>query len=59
MELIESLISYFGLQLIEECETFPELLQCLMCYLLAVYLVVMTIKALFGFMYNTNKLGRN
>ena len=59
MDIIESLISYFGLQLLSECETFPEMLECLMCIMLAVYMVIMVIKALFSFMFNINKLGRN
>lgn len=45
MEIIQSLIEFFGLT--PEFETFPEFIQWFVTMLLAVTIVVLTVKALF------------
>lgn len=47
MEIFLDLISYFGINLIEEAETFPELLQRFLYSLFALYLIVFVFRAFF------------
>lgn len=51
MEIVTQLITYFGLDLISDAETFPELLQAFFCSLFALYLVVFTMRAMFAATY--------
>jgi hypothetical protein len=47
MEILMELISYFGIEMIGEAETFPQLLQSFLTTMLAIYLVVIVITELF------------
>lgn len=48
MDIFMDLITYFGIDLIAEAETFPELLQHFMFSLFAMYLVVFIFRAFFA-----------
>lgn len=57
MEIFYDLVSYLGIDLLGSCETFPELLQSFFMMLFAMYIIVMTIKAVISASYKlTNML---
>lgn len=48
MDVFMDLLAYFGINLVGECETFPEMLQAFFYTLFAIYLVVFIFRALFA-----------
>lgn len=56
MELFNQIIEYFGLHLISEAETFPELLEFSFQSVFALFLVVMIFRVIFKFMGECNRL---
>lgn len=56
MELFQQVIDYFGLPLISEATTFPQLIGALFISIFSIYLVVLIFKVIFGFMSQVNRL---
>lgn len=55
MEIINSLMTFFGINALSAQPTFPEFLQWLVTLLLAVVLVVQVLKALFKATYKIER----
>lgn len=51
MDIFMDLVSFFGIDLISEAETFPELLQTFFLDLFGMYLIVFTMRAMFAATY--------
>ena len=48
MQLIEELINFFGLDAISTAETFPELLQAIVCIIMACSLLLFVFRGFFS-----------
>lgn len=51
MEIFMDLISFFGIDLISEVDSFPELLQAFFFAMFGLYLIVFTMRAMFAATY--------
>lgn len=48
MEIFTELITYFGIEMIGQAETFPELLQYFLMSMFSIYLIVLVISTMFN-----------
>lgn len=56
MQIIYDLANFFGIPLLSTAETMPQLLEYLAYMLLAVYVVVITIRAAFNATWHINRI---
>lgn len=58
MQIIEELKNFFGLELISEAQTFPELLQAVVCLLMACALLLFVFRGFFAMNARISKMDK-